>query len=402
MNNLSIGSVSSLQNIKQTDVFPYILALIPWVILPFSPMIASVVGLFLLIIFSSVFTKKSRVIISLCIILSASIYNGDCIPHSDYINYYRTYEKLLNNNFQALFDCGAGLEIALPLYYFILSRFLGELSSSTFIAINIFTAALLFYIWLEVYAMSYIAPKQRTLCVALSLLFFHYWFAGWLVRQVFSSVFLLYAFTEKRLKLHLVYVVVAVLFHITALGFYLFVWLLMKKPKIGMMISLLLMLGFYFFDEIIRFLWELPIQVVFINSLKLKAGAYLFNSTLFDGNFIQAKNFVITFMLICFAYLYVDKAHKQWRYVILGFVAVYWGSIGVSNHFSLRVGVLLLEIAFGYFVFLAMRKQPFLLQIFALLVLLNLISVKTYFGDIINTRVYWNYDIAGPFFYFLF
>ncbi|WP_455940080.1 hypothetical protein [Helicobacter fennelliae] len=190
MNNLSIGSVSSLQNIKQTDVFPLILALIPWVILPFSPMIASVaVFFFFLIVFSSVFTKKSRVIISLCIILSASIYNGDCIPHSDYINYYHTYEKLLNNNFQALFDYGAGLEVALPLYYLILSRFLGELSSSTFIAINIFTAALLFYIWLEVYAMSHIAPKQRTLCVALSLLFFHYWFAGNVIRQLLSSVF---------------------------------------------------------------------------------------------------------------------------------------------------------------------------------------------------------------------
>ncbi|WP_307983792.1 hypothetical protein [uncultured Helicobacter sp.] len=188
MNNLSIGSVSSLQNIKQTDVFPLILALIPWVILPFSPMIASVAGFFL-IVFSSVFTKKSRVIISLCIILSASIYNGDCIPHSDYINYYHTYEKLLNNNFQALFDYGAGLEVALPLYYLILSRFLGELSSSTFIAINIFTAALLFYIWLEVYAMFHIAPKQRTLCVALSLLFFHYWFAGNVIRQLLSSVF---------------------------------------------------------------------------------------------------------------------------------------------------------------------------------------------------------------------
>ncbi|GAD20101.1 hypothetical protein HFN_1345 [Helicobacter fennelliae MRY12-0050] len=44
------------------------------------------------------------------------------------------------------------------------------------------------------------------------------------------------------------------MFHTTALGFYLFVWLLMKKPKIGMMISLLLMFGFYFFDEIIKFL----------------------------------------------------------------------------------------------------------------------------------------------------
>ncbi|WP_158413040.1 hypothetical protein [Helicobacter fennelliae] len=81
---------------------------------------------------------------------------------------------------------------------------------------------------------------------------------------------------------------------------------------------------------------------------------------------------------------------------------MYWGSIGVSNHFSLRMGVLFMEIAFGYFMFLAMRKQPFLLQIFALLMLWNTVSVKTYFGDITNTRVYWNYDIAGPFFYFLF
>ena len=85
---------------------------------------------------------------------------------------------------------------------------------------------------------------------------------------------------------------------------------------------------------------------------------------------------------MCFTYLYVDKAHKQWRYVIFGSILVYWGSIGVSNHFSLRMGVLFMEIAFGYFMFLAMRKQPFLLQIFALLMLWNTVSVKTYFGDI--------------------
>lgn len=403
MNNLSIGSVSSLQNIKQTDVFPYILALIPWVILPFSPMIASVAGLFFLIVFSSVFTKKSRVIISLCIILSASIYNGDCIPHGDAMNYYEAYTRLLNGNFEALFKYGAGLEVALPLYYLILSRFLGELSSSTFIAINIFTAALLFYIWLEVYAMSYIAPKQQALCVAVSLLFFHYWFAGWLVRQVFSSVFLLYAFTEKRLKLHLVYVAIAFMFHVTALGFYLCYWLLMKKPKIGMTISVLLMFAFYFFDEIITFLWEfLPNYNMAINAFRGKLYPYISGDSLQGGSYITLKNLLFTLMLMIFAYLYVDKVHKQWRYVIFGSILVYWGSIGISNHFSLRMSVLFMEIAFGYFMFLALRKQPFLLQFFALLVLLNLVSVKTYFGDITNTRIYWNYDIAGPFFYFLF
>lgn len=387
---------------RQTDIFSYVLALIPWLILPFSPMVASVTGLFFLIIFSSAFTKKSRVIISFCIILSASIYNGDCIPHGDYINYYRTYEKLLNNNFQVLFDYGAGLEMALPLYYFILSRFLGELSSSTFIAINIFTAALLFYIWLEVYAMSHIAPKQRTLCVALSLLFFHYWFAGWLMRQVFSSIFLLYAFTEKRLKIHLIYVAIAVLFHVTALGFYLFIWLLMNKPKIGMMVSLSLMLVFYFFEDIIRFLWELPNYNVLVSVLKQKLYPYISGESLVGGSYITLKSLVFTIVLMVFAYFYVNKIHKQWRYVIFGSILVYWGSIGISNHFSLRMSVLFIEVALGYFMFLAMRKQPFLLQIFALLVLLNLISTKTYFGDLTNTRVYWNYDIAGPFFYFLF
>ncbi len=190
MNNLSIGSVSSLQNIKQTDFsLNFGTYSVGYFAIFTYDCKCCCFFFFFLIVFSSVFTKKSRVIISLCIILSASIYNGDCIPHSDYINYYHTYEKLLNNNFQALFDYGAGLEVALPLYYLILSRFLGELSSSTFIAINIFTAALLFYIWLEVYAMSHIAPKQRTLCVALSLLFFHYWFAGNVIRQLLSSVF---------------------------------------------------------------------------------------------------------------------------------------------------------------------------------------------------------------------
>lgn len=387
---------------RQTDIFSYVLALIPWLILPFSPMIASVSGIFFLIVFSSIFARKARVIISLCIILSASIYNGDCIPHGDGMNYYEAYTRLLNGSFDALFKYGAGLEIALPLYYFILSRFLGELSSSTFIAINIFTVALLFYIWLEVYAMSYIAPKQRALCVALSLLFFHYWFVGWLMRQAFSSVFLLYAFTEKRLRLRLVYVVIAVLFHITALGFYLCYWLLMKKPKIGMIISILLTVAFYFFDDIIRFLWEFPSHNVFVSAFKGKLYPYISGDSLQDGSYIALKNLLFTLMLMVFTYLYVDKAHKQWRYVIFGSILVYWGSIGVSNHFSLRMSVLFMEIAFGYFMFLAMRKQPFLLQIFALLVLLNFVSVKTYFGDLTNTRVYWNYDIAGPFFYFLF
>lgn len=403
MNNLSIGSVSSLQNIKQTDVFPYILALIPWVILPFSPMIASVAGLFFLIVFSSIFTKKSRVIISLCIILSASIYNGDYELRSDSANYYECYTSILNNEFGALFRYGAGLEIALPLYYFVLSRFLGELNGSTFIIINVFTAALLFYIWLEVYALSHVAPKQQALCVAMSFLFFNYWFAGFLVRQFFSSVFLLYAFTEKRLKIHLAYVTVAVLFHTTALFFYVLIYSFMKKPRISLLIGVIFVLACLFFKDVLEFLWFVSNQVDFLDVLKYKLMSYVYHpDAMFDGSFVGARNVVLVFILICFAYVYLDKSHRQWRNVIFGLVLVYLGSVIVSNHFSIRTSLLLIDVAFGYFMFLALRKQPFLLQFFALLVLLNLVSVKTYFGDITNTRIYWNYDIAGPFFYFLF
>ena len=351
-----------------------------------------------MIIFSQSLGRNSRIFLAMMIILSGSFLNGDAVLHGDFVHYYRVYNGLLESDFKYLSYFGGGIEVGLPIIYLILGKVFGTLNPSHFMTMQIFVSSLLFYIWLEMYAMRRFTSTQKALCVALSLMLFDFWFSAWLVRQVMASIFILYALTSKSTNAKWIFFLIAVSFHTTSILFYPILYLLYNRPKIGIFITIIICFGFCYFIDIIEFLWHLKLDFKPFIALKSKLYPYIVSKSSLDASSIGARNLLFCLILLLGAVFYIKN---QWKCVIIGLVCLYFCSVFISAHFSIRIGVLLIYVAFGYFLFLAGRKQPFLLQIFCLCLLLNLAMVKSVFGDLTNTRIYHNNDIYGEAFYFL-
>lgn len=390
---------STLGAVAKPDALLNCLVFIPALIVPFSPFIAFFIGLLLLVVFGGGFQRWHRIFVSVVVIFAGAVLYGDGIPTGDYANYYETYEKLLTGDTKALFDYGNGIEIALPAIFWVFGKVFGTLDSSCFMALVIFTAGILLYIWLEVYGLKQIAQRQKAICVALALMCFDFWFAGEAMRQMLSSIMILYVMTAQRQESRFFFILLATLFHASALIFIAIIWLLVHYPKLGIGLCIAICGSYVVFYEIVSTLSQVP-QTVLFDSIRIKLFYYASGKA--DEGGFYFRNLVLSLFLLTCTWVYVDKSQAKWRRIIIGLGIIYLAAAFVSNHLSLRVGVLFFFVSFGYFLFLALRKQPLLLYSFSLIYLFDLSAMELN-KDINNpTRIFYNYDIIGPFFYYLY
>ncbi|MGX2981652.1 EpsG family protein [Helicobacter sp. 23-1045] len=351
-----------------------------------------------MVIFAHCIGGALRVFLAMMIILSASFLNGDAVPHSDFVHYFRVYNGMLENNFKFFGYFAGGIEVGLPIVYFVLGKIFGALSPAHFMSMQIAFSAMLFYIWLEIYGTKRLDSTQKAFCVALSLALFDFWFSALLCRQVLASIFILYAIFSTSTNAKWIFFIIAVSFHTSSLLFYPIIYLLYNRPKIGLFCCFIICLAFCFFSEITHFLWHLKLDIAFFKALQIKLSPYIITKSALDGASIGIRNLVFLLILLFGAIIYMKKPLK---YLVIGLVLFYFSSVFVSAHFSIRIGVILMYIVLGYFLYFALRKLPFILLIFSLLVILNVAQTKSVFGDLTNTRIYYNYDIIGMPFYFL-
>lgn len=389
---------NSAQILRSTNTLNFFITLFPLLIFPFSPFICFIYTLCVMLIFAYCLSDTSRYFMATMIIVSASFLNGDAVPHSDFEHYFRVYNGLLENNFSFLSYFGNGIEAGLPIVYFVLGKIFGELSSSHFMTMQAVFSSLLFYLWLEIYAIRKLDSTQRALCAVLTLALFDFWFASFLCRQVLASIFMLYVLFSHNTNAKWIFFLISVSFHTSSLLFYPIIYLCYEYPKIGLLFSVIICLTFCFFNDIITFLWYLQVEFAPLKALQAKLSPYVVTKTALDGASIGIRNLVFLVILFFGAIIYVKKPIK---YLIIGLVLIYISSVFVSAHFSIRIGVILMYIMLGYFLYLCLRKLPFILLIFSLLAILNVAQTKSVFGDLTNTRIYYNYDIIGQPFYFL-
>lgn len=390
---------NALGTTAKPDALLNCLVFIPVLIVPFSPFIAFFIGLLLLIVFGSGFQQWHRIFVAVVVIFAGAVLNGDGIPHSDYANYYGTYERLLAGHINALFEYGNGVEIGLPAMLWLFGKIFGPLSPAHYMAIISFTSGLLLYIWLETYGLKQVAQKQKAICAALVLMCFDFWFSSWLERQVLSSIIMLYAITAQKQESRFFFILLATLFHATALIFLAIIWLLVRFPKLGIGLCIAICGSYVIFYEIVMALAQTP-QTLLFDSIRTKLFFYTNGGA--DEGGLSARNLVLSVLLLVCTWIYIDKSQAKWRHIILGLGIIYLASTFVSNHLSLRVGVLFYYVCLGYFMFLALRKQPLLLYGFSLLYLLNLcVGMITKAPDN-PTQIFHNYDIVGSFFYYLY
>lgn len=382
---------STLGAVAKPDALLNCLVFIPALIVPFSPFIAFFIGPLLLIVFGSGFQRWHRIFVSVVVIFAGAVLFGDKECHSDCLVYYNTYERLLKGESGAFFIFGNGVEIASPILFWLFGKIFGHLSSFHFTMALIFVGGLLLYIWLEVYGLKQVVQKQKAICVALVLILLYFWDLGFLTRQMFSSIMILYAITAQRQESRFFFILLATLFHATALIFLAIIWLLVRYPRLGIGLCIAICGSYVVFYEIVNTLYQTPDSVLF-NPIRQKLYFYVLEYRE-KVAILNVRNVVLTLFLLICTWLYVDKSQAKWRYIIIGLGIIYLAGTCVGFILSSRTGMLFFSVALGYFLFLALRKQPLLLYGVALLCLES--SAR-------NLSNIFNYDIIGPFFYYLY
>lgn len=392
----TLGATPSLNSTALNGI----IALAPYFILPFSPFITFVISLLLMIVFAPVLSKENRVFLSIAVILSGAFLNGDIQLFYDFGTYYGVFSHIANNDLKsALSFFGSGIELALPTVYWVWLKIFGKLAPQHFVMLQIICTASLFYIWLEVYGIKKVAKHQKALCVAITLIYFDFWMSGFGVRQIVASIFMLYALSARSANASWVFFIISVLFHTSSLIFYPIIWLLYNRPRIGLALCIIISIFFIFFNDIINYLYNMQTDIKLLLAFKYKVYFYMGNPI---DNDIGIRSIILTILPSILSLIYLNKGFKQWKAVIIGLSFLCFSALFAHAHLSYRLGMISLFIMAGYFLFLSLRKQPFILILFSLFSLLILASIKSVFSILSSAKIWANYDIIGSFFYYLY
>lgn len=204
----------------------------------FSPIIALFVGAFPLIILTEYINKIQRLFLSAIVVfalaLIASASGSSEIWLGDFANsYYPNFLSILNKG-EGFFEYGAGVEIGLPSVHYLISLF-GNVRPHVILFVYAASMLILLVAWLEKYGMSYIKKEDRSLIVVACLLLVSIGFTTLLARQMYSSILLLYAISISSNKRYF-FLVLAGLFHVTAIPIYFLVRFVINSPFKGVIL----------------------------------------------------------------------------------------------------------------------------------------------------------------------
>jgi hypothetical protein len=179
----------------------------------------------------------STMIISLSMMAGARPIDPDQTSN-DIDGYYQVYQAISDGDLSNITHFGAGIEVGLTLLFYIFSLLLPPLSINGLMFCLAFVSSFLLLIWIE--KTFYTGHHMRhTALIGTCILMLNLYFSTQLVRQFFSLIILLYAFSATGRIKQLTFVVLAAMFHATAIPYYL-LFLIIRKGRIGWMFAIVL------------------------------------------------------------------------------------------------------------------------------------------------------------------
>lgn len=199
-------------------------------------------------------------IVAVSMMMSSRPVSGD--GSDDLLGYYDLYLEYSSGDFERLFQFGGGLEVTLPFLFCLWGLVLPPLSPNGLMLCLTLTSAVLFWLWVETTFYGRRRPAADAALVGAALLLFNVYFSTQLARQFLALVVLLYACTATTTPRRLVFLALAMSFHLTALPFYL-AYLLVRRGRTGVLalLALVLLVRLYF-PVLLSLLDVLPDAVV--------------------------------------------------------------------------------------------------------------------------------------------
>lgn len=388
---------SKLYNAGQTAILSVTI-----IALMFSPMLAWLFAFLALSMGTATLTAENRKLYSVIAAFASALIAGSrqvfISPFDDFKNYYALYLQFFHNNFSNFFEYHH-IEIAYPVLIFLVSRLPLLFSPNLLIFFLVFFSYIIFIIWIESYGLNHIDEEKKALVVAFSLIFVNFVIASQLVRQFISSMFLLFAFSVPNIKRYF-YLIVAALFHLSALPIYLLYLFSIKKPKLTAIVVFIAAAVFvidfqYFINLFVNI--KMPI---------FGAGFYIAHKQYGFLSYYHniKRTAAIILLLMLFLFFGKSASAKQWKYFTFNMIILYFLFYTIPLA-SLRTTLIIGSILLGYLIsMLILPKFPKLIfYIFIAAVIFRLYEILIILPHSANGFALWKaYGFISkyPFYYF--
>jgi hypothetical protein len=365
--------------------FPFLLL----AVFPFGTLIYS---LFFLIIASKHINVLERRCLSLATIFALSLMISSrgmfLVLHDDFIRYYDLYKGLLAGNLGLLARYGSGIEVGLPTLYYLLGLVNPVVSPVLLAFEGSLIILIILLIWLEKDGLNYVRDEDKALVIGVTLLFFSVYDTSQLVRQMFAMCILLFTITSKG-KVKYFYLLLATLFHTTALLIFIFLEGIKYKPKFTILIgSALSLLFIFFFDSVSTYFLANNIFESKFEAYENNEGELSVSTAVQD---IKAYFVCALFLIVKSKSIDIIK----WKNFVIFFTSLYF----IFHYLPItpsRISMIYVGVLYGYLLSIKLLEYSRLtLIVFAFLFLI--LTIK----NILFAGTYWiNFDLFGlPFYY---
>ncbi|WP_428419984.1 EpsG family protein [Methylibium sp.] len=299
----------------------------------------------------------------------------------DIVGYYYLYEAVRSGDFEQMFQFGGGIEVGLPLLFYLWGLLLPKLSVNGLMLCLALTSSVLFWAWVEV---AFYGKNRRGADMALmgaALLLFNVYLSTQLARQFLSMVLLLYAFSATTTTRRTLFVMLAAAFHLTAVLFY-GVYLLARRGRLGIVLLIaLVVLSRMYFPVLLTLLDVLP------DALVEKLAYYVDNNSEYTDSDIASLKLIgllciISLLATVASGFRLDRRTRLWHAIPWVTAVVHLLLLPIPLA-SLRSTLAVHSVATGLVAYkmIAQRHRLLLLTIFNVLLLYKLAGFVTLEGD---------------------
>ncbi|MEZ9357189.1 EpsG family protein [Vibrio breoganii] len=345
----------------------------------FSPYLSLALVFISLILFEVAFGRKYYIyFLPLLVLLLAYLASSRGIfetPKDDLSDYYKNFIALGDGNLFAIFEWGQGIEIGLPIVSAIISFIVPEAPPRLFLFLHLIVIFGLFFWFLHKLFLNRISSPAVFICIV--CLFLGYTGIGNLLRQSYSSVFLLASLGYVgRKKVFLL--IIATLFHFSAVFIYLLLAWLIRPSKKKIFVTLIATIVVY------AVLWKL-IRPILEEYSYLKLTAYLMGNDGLELSVLISvyKEFVLIGIMAYIYYLlgFWKSLNVAYSFILLLILVVFIELI--LPGISLRLNHALISFCIGPLLFyvLSVKKR---ISMFSVAIIIPLLFVLKAFSFINN------------------
>jgi hypothetical protein len=276
-------------------------------------------------------------------------------PNNDFLIYYNNYKDFFDLNkskIKIIFQFGfeAIKEPGLGGLHFIIYKALPQLNIKQLLIFHLILISVLYYIWLQRVSKKFDGYKKN-LIIVVCFLFFGIAAGNQITRQLYSSIFILYALTSRKFSSQSTFIFLATLFHLSAILTYAILFFCKKKitkflfPFMVIFFLytnniLILLSEFFYIGKLANFyIGQMSINenlrniiLVFINALlAIVIKINKFNKKIFENENLELSinAFIISLFLITLPYAAVR--------LLLPYYAFLLGYIFITSIFSLKL-----------------------------------------------------------------